>query len=117
MSPADHEPLDATIANLTWWNWPPNRKRAGKRSFEEAKSLSHTEQMRIEPQFLSSSFGTPHYFQLTDDCAVEVSAGASDQSEMGVYHDLFRPQRLSNLRQRLSDYTPAGTNVGVIFVT
>ena len=84
---------------------------------DEAKSLSRTEQMRVEPQFLSSFFGTPNYFELTDDCAAEISAGASDQSEMGVYHDLFRPQRLSNLRQRLSDYTPAGTNVGVIFVT
>ena len=86
-------------------------------SIEEAKALRRMEQMRVQPQFLSASFGTPHYFQLTDDCAIEVSAGASDQSEMGVYHDLFRPQRLNNLRQRLSDYTPAGTNVGVIFVT
>ena len=86
-------------------------------SVEETKALRRLEQLRTEPQFRSTSFGTPNYFQLTDDCAAEISAGASDQSEMGVYHDLFRPQRLSNLRTRLSDYTPAGTNVGVIFVT
>ena len=86
-------------------------------SADEAKSLSQLAQARVEPLFESTSFGTPHYFQLTENCAVEVSAGGSDQSEMGVYHDLYQPQRLNNLRQRLSNYTPAGTNVGVIFVT
>jgi hypothetical protein len=86
-------------------------------SAEDAEALRHTEELRVRPQFLSGSFGTPDYYRLNESCAVEISGGADDQSEMGVYHDLFQPQRAANLRTRLSDYTPAGSNVGVIFVT
>jgi hypothetical protein len=35
---------------------------------------------------------------------------------MGVFHDLFQPQREANLRARLDDYTPAGTEAGIIYV-
>ena len=86
-------------------------------SAEDAESLRHMEQLRVEPQFLSRSFGTPDYYRLTDLSAIEISAGADDQSEMGVFHDLFQPQRASNLRKRLSEYIPAGIDIGVIFVT
>ena len=84
---------------------------------EDAEALLHMEEMRVEPQFLSTCFGAPDYYRLDESCAVEICGGADDQSEMGVYHDLFQPQRAANLRTRLSDYTPAGSNVGVIFVT
>jgi hypothetical protein len=36
---------------------------------------------------------------------------------MGVFHDLFRPQREANLRARLDEYTPAGTEAGIIFAS
>ena len=39
---------------------------------------------------------------------------AHDESEMGVFHDLYQPQRIANLRARLNEYTPAGINAGVI---
>jgi hypothetical protein len=84
---------------------------------EDAASARQAEQLRVEPQFMSSYFGTPDYFRLDDLCAPEITTGADDQSEIGVYHDLFQPQRTRNLRARLSDYTPAGTDVGIIFVT
>jgi hypothetical protein len=35
---------------------------------------------------------------------------------MGVFHDLFQPQREANLRTRLDEYTPAGMNAGYILV-
>jgi hypothetical protein len=35
---------------------------------------------------------------------------------MGVFHDLFNPQREANLRARLDEYTPAGMRAGIIFV-
>jgi len=47
----------------------------------------------------------------------EIKRGADDESEMGVFHDLFQPQREANLRARLEEYTPAGIDAGVIFVT
>lgn len=86
-------------------------------SAADADVLRRAEEMRVQPQFLSSLFGTPNYYRLDESCAVEITSGADDQSEMGVYHDLFQPQRGANLRARLSDYTPAGSNVGIIFVT
>ena len=47
--------------------------------------------------------------------APEIAQGASDLSEMGVYHALYQPQRLANLNQRLSEFTPAGADAGVIY--
>jgi hypothetical protein len=32
-------------------------------------------------------------------------------------HDLYQPQRESNLLRRLTDFTPAGLDVGVFFAT
>jgi hypothetical protein len=36
---------------------------------------------------------------------------------MGVFHDLYQPQRAANLRARLDDYTPAGMDAGIIYAT
>jgi hypothetical protein len=36
---------------------------------------------------------------------------------MGVFHDLFEPQRQANLRTRLDQYVPAGMDAGVLHVT
>ena len=48
-------------------------------------------------------------------CAEEIRRGAEDGSEMGAFHDLFQPQREDNLRARLDEYTPAGSDAGLIF--
>jgi len=34
---------------------------------------------------------------------------------MGAWHDLFQPQRAANLRARLTQSTPAGMHVGLLF--
>jgi hypothetical protein len=75
------------------------------------------EALRVRPLFMSVRYGTPDYARLSDHCAVEIRRGADDQSEMGVYHDLFEPQREALLRQRLQDFTPAGSDAGLIFVS
>jgi hypothetical protein len=75
-----------------------------------------SESDRVIPQFNSIHYGTPDYYQLADHCAKEIKRGADDQSEMGAFHDLYQPQREANLRARLEEYTPAGTDVGIIFV-
>ncbi|GAA2836635.1 hypothetical protein [Crossiella cryophila] len=75
------------------------------------------EQLRVRPRFTSTRYGTPGYAQLAADCAVEISRGAEDGSELGAFHDLFQPQRLDNLRARLTEFLPAGLTAATIFVS
>ena len=72
---------------------------------------------RVRPRFNSVRYGTPSYAQLASDCAAEIVEGADDRSEMGVFHDLYAPQRAAGLRGRLDDFTPAGTDAGLVLVT
>lgn len=71
---------------------------------------------RVRPIFNSIRYGMPTYCQLSKCCAEEIKRGADDQSEMGAFHDLYQPQRENNLRERLKEYTPVGTDVNIIFV-
>ncbi len=72
---------------------------------------------RVRPRFDNVRYGTPTYCRLAEGCAEEIKGGADDGSEMGVFHDLFQPQREANLRARLDEYTPAGTDAGVVFAS
>ena len=69
---------------------------------------------RVHPVFNSVRYGMAVYCQLAECCAEEIKRGADDESEMGVYHHLFQPQRMANLRVRLDDYIPARMDVGII---
>jgi hypothetical protein len=73
------------------------------------------EEMRLRPQFNSKRYGVPTYCQLADTCADEIKSGADDEAEMGVFHDLYQPQRAANLRARLDEFTPAGLEASVIY--
>ncbi|GAA4759407.1 hypothetical protein [Actinomycetospora chibensis] len=81
-----------------------------------AADLARSERLRLSPDFVSTRYGTPNYAQLDLTCADEIRTGAEDGAEMGVYHDLFQPQRLANVRNRLRDQTPAGVYSAVILV-
>jgi hypothetical protein len=83
---------------------PTERARAAER-----------EAQRVRPHFESLKYGSPAYCQLAMDCADEISRGAEDESEMGVFHNLFNPQRTANLRARLEEYTPAGMEAAILF--
>lgn len=72
---------------------------------------------RVRPVFTSVRYGTPGYGQLAIGCATEVSRGAEDGAEMGAFHDLFQPQREDNLMTRLAEFSPAGTDAGIYYVT
>ncbi|MFF2231395.1 hypothetical protein [Streptomyces anulatus] len=72
---------------------------------------------RVALRFTSTLYGTPGYVQLADGCAEEIRRGADDGSEPGALHDLFQPLREDNLRTRLAEYTPAGCDSGLFFVT
>jgi hypothetical protein len=84
---------------------------------EEIKAAQQRERERVRPQFNSMHYGTPAYCQLSGTCAEEITRGADDEAEMGVFHDLFQPQREANLRARLDEYTPAGMQAGIIYAS
>lgn len=91
---------------------PPFTPADVEAAIDEAKT---NERVRVEPQFNSERYGTPTYCQLAQTCADEIKRGADDESEMGAFHDLYQPQRGTNLRARLDEYTPAGADVGIIY--
>lgn len=68
------------------------------------------------PAFTSLRFGDPGYCQLTDRSGL-ILTGADDQSEVGVFHDVFQPQRLSNLRIMVADFLRFGLEAGIFFAT
>ena len=99
----------------------PDLVRAAVDSLEpapaDAAAAKKNESLRVRPRFTSTRYGTPAYCQLAEDCAAEIKRGADDESEIGVFHDLFQPQREANLRARLAEYTPAGMDAGVLFAS
>jgi hypothetical protein len=89
----------------------------GEISAEERDRALESERLRVLPQFNSTHYGTVTYCQLADTCAEEIKRGADDESEMGVFHDLYQPQRAANLRARLDEYMPAGMDAGIIYAS
>lgn len=81
----------------------PDRERPGTRM--------------LRPVFTSERYGTPAYAQLAAGCPDAIGRGADDGGELGAFHDLYQPQRTDSLRARLAEYTPAGTDAGIFFVT
>lgn len=78
------------------------------------EAAKHIERLRVRPQFTSVRYGTPAYCQLSECCAEEIKTGADDESEMGVFHNLYQPQRMANLTVRLDEYLTARMDVGII---
>jgi hypothetical protein len=72
--------------------------------------------LRVSPQFVAMRYGSPDYCRLVAACSDEIRRGADDASEMGVFHDLFEPQREDSLRARMDQSTPAGMQAGLVFV-
>jgi hypothetical protein len=78
------------------------------------QAAQEREANRVHPVFSSIRYGMPTYSQLAECCAEEIKRGTEDESEMGVYHRLYQPQRLANLRIRLVEYIPARMDAGII---
>lgn len=88
--------------------------RRDSMSETEKDSKLEQERTRVRPVFNSVRYGTPRYCQLSDCCPEEIKSGADDESEMGVFHDLYQPQRMANLSVRLDEYLPARMDIGII---
>jgi hypothetical protein len=83
----------------------------------EQAELIEIARTRVRPEFVSRRYGRPTYARLALACAPEIVRGASDESELGVFHDLFEPQRSASLRARLDEYTPAVASADIIFAS
>jgi hypothetical protein len=93
-------------------------KVLGLRSTDTLPDAEQTAiRLRLIPQFTSIRYGNPGYTQLSQRCAQEIRQGADDEAEMGAFHDLFQPQRITNLNVRLEEYLRFGLEAGVFFVT
>ena len=73
--------------------------------------------LRVRPQFTSLRYGDPGYGQLASRTAAQIRTGADDEAEMGAFHDLYEPQRETNLRVRLAEYLRFGLEAGIFYVT
>jgi hypothetical protein len=71
----------------------------------------------IRPVFTSLRYGDAGYCQLSPQTAAEITEGADDRAEMGAFHNLFQPQRVSNLRARLDEYLRFGLEAGIFFAS
>lgn len=71
----------------------------------------------VEPQFTSLTFGLPAYAQLRETCPLAIRRGADDESEMGVFHDLYQPQRETNLRLQLEEYLRFGLQSEIFYAS
>jgi hypothetical protein len=71
----------------------------------------------VTPRFVTRRFGDATYMQLAEDGPEQIRHGASDESEMGAFHDLYVPQRINLLRARLAEFTPAGSDAAILFAT
>ena len=69
------------------------------------------------PRFTSMRYGDPAYLQLATVTPDAIRRGADDESEMGVTHLLYTPQRESNLLLRLDEYLRFGLEAGWFYAT
>lgn len=69
------------------------------------------------PHHTSRRFGDPGYMQLRAATHPAIRSGASDEGEMGVTHELYQPQRETNLRIRLDEYLRFGLEAGIFYAT
>jgi hypothetical protein len=72
---------------------------------------------RVRPKFTSLRYGDPGYAQLSSRTVTEIRQGADDEAEMGAFHDIFQPQRETNLRVRLDEYLRFGLEAGIFHAT
>jgi hypothetical protein len=73
--------------------------------------------LRVRPIFTSMNYGDAGYFQLSQYCPAEIRQGADDESEMGAFHDLYTPQRETNLRVRLDEFLRFGLEAGIFYAS
>lgn len=95
------------------FSWLPARARVPRRH----QCLPADGSVDVRPTFTSFRFGSAAYAQLHRSCPTAITTGADDESEIGVFHDLFQPQRIGHLRARLGEYLRFGLEAGIFTAT
>ncbi len=72
---------------------------------------------QIQPHFTTLRYGDPGYCQLRLATPDSIRRGAHDESEMGVLHGLYQPQRETNLNIRLDEYLRFGLKAGIFYAS
>jgi hypothetical protein len=72
---------------------------------------------RVEPRFDATEFGAPAFARLAAGTANEITRGATDEGELGAYHDLWESQLAADLESRLAEFAPVGTEISIRFAT
>lgn len=100
------------------YSYLPEASRTGRR-FHCAPDPDDPVGVRLEtrPRFSSMRYGDPAYLRLHEGTPDRIRLGADDESEMGVTHRLYAPQRESNLRIRLDEYLRFGLAADRFFAT
>jgi hypothetical protein len=83
----------------------------------ERQAINAAVAASVVPAFTSVRYTDPGYCQLRLSVPEQIRSGADDQAEMGAFHDLFQPQRESNIRARLREYLRFGLEAGVFYET
>lgn len=84
-------------------------------SQQQRQNITNGIQARIRPGFNDLRYGRPAYCQLRHSTPIEIRTGADDESEMGVFHQVYQPQRETNLRIRLDEYLRFGLEAGFFY--
>ncbi len=84
-------------------------------SQQQTQNITQTIHARMRPGFTDLRYGHPAYCQLRHSTPIEIKTGADDESEMGVFHQLYQPQRETNLRIRLDEYLRFGLEAGFFY--
>ena len=119
--------LMAELASGDPWQWPvwAERRQVGCVRFSFVPPGSRTPRRfhcagadpAERPFHTSLRYGDPGYMQLRRSTVDAIRMGANDESEMGVTHELYAPQRESNLRIRLDEYLRFGLEAGFFYAT
>jgi hypothetical protein len=91
------------------FSWLPTASWVGRRFHCQPEGSAPA-----APILSSRRFDDPGYCQLDVITPGVILAGADDQSEMGVTHQLYVPQRGANLLIRLAEYLRFGLEAGYI---
>jgi hypothetical protein len=79
----------------------------------EKDAIAADVKLWLTPVFTADS-AKAAFLQLHRLCPEEIAGGADDGSEMGIFHDLYQPQRLSNLATRLDEYLRVDLEAGIL---
>ena len=109
------------------WTWPvwAERRQVGCIRFSFVPPGSRTPRCfhcvgsdpADRPFHTSLRYGDPGYMQLRRSTVDSIRTGAGDESEMGITHELYAPQRENNLEIRLDEYLRFGLEAGVLYAT